>query len=91
MEALNKYIADHLEESVFSSNPARRRQAFSRLHKLMEKPLLAKDASEKVKKYCECPKLHADFDYFAKNHPENDMRPILKKRMREISLSHQGK
>lgn len=86
MKDLAKQILDtQLEESVFSSNPARRRQAFSRLHRLMDKPLHAKDAVEKVRKHADHPKVMADFEHFAKHSPDLDVRPLLKKHMKHFS------
>jgi len=87
---VDKYIQDQLEESVFSSNPAKRRQAFSRLRMMLDQPLPAAKAVEKIKKYADDQKLLNDISYFAQHAPDADMRPILKKRMKELSAA-QGK
>jgi len=86
MDIVSKILEERkLEESVFSSNPARRQQAFSRLRTLLDKPLPAKHAVDKVKKHADHPRVMKDFEHFAKHAPEIDVRPLLKKHMKMIS------
>lgn len=78
-------VESHLAESVFSANPAKRRQAFSRLHTAMKNPLPAKHAVDKVQKHMDDPKLMTDLHHFAKHEPDMDMRPLIKKHMMRVA------
>ena len=88
MSIVSKILKDRLEESVFSSNPAKRRQSFSRLGHLLHAPLPAKHAVAKIKKHADDPRLMQDLAHFEKHAPEIDVRPILKKRIKELQKAH---
>lgn len=79
-------ISKILDESIFSSNPVIRTKAAGHLKRLLREPLHAKHANEKIKKHADDPKLLADIHHFSKHAPESDVRPVLKKRMKELRI-----
>lgn len=75
-----------LDESVFSSNPVRRSKAVGHVRRLMREPLRAHEASEKLHKHVDDPKLHAEIAHFKKLDPHTDVRPVVKGRMRQLKV-----
>lgn len=85
-ELAQQILRNQLEESIFSSNPAKQRAAAGHLRRLMREPLRAKDAHEKVKKHADDPKMIQHLHHLSTHAPEADVRPILKKRMKELNV-----
>ena len=84
---LDQYIQGQLEESIFSSNPTKQRTAAGHLKRLLREPLRAKDAHDKIKKHADDAKLLGDIRHFSTQAPEADVRPVLKKRMKELKVA----
>ena len=85
-DKISQLLADQLEESIFSSNPVKQAKAAGHLKRLLREPLAAKDAHHKIKKHADDPKLLAHLHHFASTSPDTDVRPVLKKRMKELSV-----
>ena len=79
-------ISKILDESIFSSNPVRKSKAVGHVRRLMREPLRAADAHAKLHKHVDDPKLHADLHHFSKTSPDADVRPVVKKRMKELKV-----
>jgi hypothetical protein len=73
---------------IFSTNPVRKGKAVGQLRRLMREPLKAGEAHDKVKPHAPDDRLLRDIKHFAGKDPHADVRPIVRKRMRE--LSHKG-
>lgn len=86
MSIVKKILDKNLEESIFSSNPVKRTKAAGHLKRLLREPLQAKTAHDKIKKHADDPKLLAHLHHFATQSPDADVRPVLKKRMKELSV-----
>lgn len=71
---------------IFSSNPVRKGKAVGHLRRMMREPLKAHEAHAKVKAHAHDDKLLNDIKHFAGKDPNVDVRPIVKKRMRELSI-----
>jgi Trp operon repressor len=71
---------------VFSSNPVRKGKAVGHLRRLMREPLKAHEAHDKIKPHAHDKRLLHDVKHFAGKDPHADVRPILKKRMRELKI-----
>jgi hypothetical protein len=69
---------------IYHANPAKRAEAHRHLRKIMDKPLKAHEASEKIKKHFDDERLHSDLHHFAKHNPDIDVRPLVKKRMEQL-------
>ncbi|AMQ65953.1 hypothetical protein AAY80_014 [Stenotrophomonas phage vB_SmaS-DLP_6] len=69
---------------IYHPNPAKRQEAHTALRKIMNKPLKAHEASEKIKKHFDDERLHGDIHHFAKAAPDTDVRPLVKKRMEQL-------
>jgi len=87
MDPVSKYVKENLEESIFSSNPTKQRSAAGHLKRLLREPLRAKDAHDKIKKHADDHKLLGDIRHFSTQAPEADVRPVLKKRMKELKVA----
>lgn len=72
---------------IFSSNPVRKGKAVGHLRRMMREPLKAHEAHAKVKPHAHDEKLLNDIKHFAGKDPQVDVRPVVKKRMRELSIS----
>jgi hypothetical protein len=72
---------------IFSSNPVRHGRAVGHLRRLMRQPLKAHEAHEKVKPHAHDVRLLNDIKHFAGKDPHVDVRPLVKKRMRELKIS----
>jgi hypothetical protein len=75
-----------LTESIFSSNPVRKAKAVGHLKRLLREPLRAKDAHAKIKKHADDEKLLSNIKHFHSTAPDSDVRPVLKKRMKELNI-----
>jgi hypothetical protein len=74
----------HTSHGIYHANPAKRAESHRAVRKLLDKPLKAHEASEKLKPHMDDAKLHTDIAHFAKASPDTDMRPIVKKRMEQL-------
>lgn len=74
---------------IYHPNSAKRMESHRAIRKMMEKPLKAKEASQKLKPHFDDERLHSDIGHFAKTAPDADMRPLVKKRM-ELLRKHKG-
>ena len=74
----------HTGTGIYHANPAKRQEAHRALRKIMDKPLKAHEASEKIKKHFDDERLHGDIHHFAKAAPDTDVRPLVKKRMEQL-------
>lgn len=96
--ALNNVVAiaakrriESLDESdgpgkggIFSSNPLRRDKAVGAVRKLLRQPLKAHEAHEKLIKHAHDDHLFKQIHHFKEKDPHVDVRPLVKKRMREL-------
>jgi hypothetical protein len=71
---------------IFSTNPVRKGKAVGHLRRLMREPLKAGEAHDKIKPHAHDSRLLHDVKHFAGKDPHADVRPILKKRMRELKV-----
>jgi hypothetical protein len=74
------------EDGIFSKNPVRAGRSVGHLRRMMREPLRAHEASEKIKPHVNDDRLHHDIKHFAGKDPDVDVRPLLKKRMRELKV-----
>jgi hypothetical protein len=71
---------------IFSSNSVRKGKAVGHLRRMMREPLRAHEAHGKVKPHAHDEKLLNDIKHFAGKDPQVDVRPLVKKRMRELQV-----
>lgn len=69
---------------IFSSNPLRRDKAVGAVRKLLRQPLKAHEAHEKLIKHAHDDHLFKQIHHFKEKDPHVDVRPLVKKRMREL-------
>jgi hypothetical protein len=69
---------------IYHPNPAKRMEHHRALRKILDKPLKASEASDKIKKHFDDERLHGDIHHFAKSAPDVDVRPLVKKRMEQL-------
>lgn len=74
------------EEGIFSKNPVRAGRSVGHLRRLMREPLKAHEALGKIQDHIKDDHLHRDIKHFASKDPHVDVRPVLKKRMRELKI-----
>jgi hypothetical protein len=71
---------------IFSTNPVRRGKSVGHIRRLMREPLKAGEAHDKIKPHAHDTRLLHDVRHFAGKDPHADVRPIVKKRMRELKI-----
>lgn len=72
------------KHGILHTNPAKSMEHWSKVRKILDKPLPAKTASEKLAPHTDDNRLHADLNHFAKSSPDVDMRPLVKKHLERI-------
>lgn len=72
------------KHGILHTNLAKSMEHWSQVRKILDKPLPAKVASEKLAPHTDDNRLHADLNHFAKSSPDVDMRPLVKKHLERI-------
>ncbi len=79
-----KPAEEQKKHGILHSNQAKAMEHWSKVRKILDKPLPAKTASEKLAPHTDDQRLHADLHHFAKANPDVDMRPLVKKHLERI-------
>ena len=85
-------FAESLEEEeqkktgIFSSHPHKKGKSIGHIRKLMNEPLKAHEAIHKLGDHANDEKLHSTIKHFASQDPHVDVRPVVRKRMRELKV-----
>lgn len=69
---------------IYHANPAKRAEAHKALRQVLDKPLKAHEAGDKIKAHFDDDRVHSDIAHFAKSSPDIDVRPLVKKRMEQL-------
>lgn len=72
------------KHGILHTNQAKSMEHWSKVRKILDKPLPAKVASEKLAPHTDDARLHADLNHFAKSNPDVDTRPLVKKHLERI-------
>lgn len=83
VETYNNRTGTH---GLFSMHPHRREKAIGGIKKLLRDPLKAHEAQEKLVQHIPDPKLMDHINHFKKLDPSVDVRPVVKKRLRELQV-----
>ena len=72
------------KHGILHTNQEKAMEHWSHVRKILDKPLPAKTASQKLGPHTDDNRLHADLNHFAKTSPDVDMRPLVKKHLERI-------
>jgi hypothetical protein len=71
---------------IHSSNPIKKDKAIGEIRKLDREKLHAHEASKKLMPHTDDSKLHKQIKSFADMAPDTDVRPVVRKRMKELKI-----
>lgn len=82
-----RQAAEHISTvGIHSTNVVRKDKAVGEIRKLTKSPLAAGVASKKLLPHTDDPKLHSQIKTFAELNPSADIRPVVRKRMKELNI-----
>jgi hypothetical protein len=85
-ESTETYNSRQGTHGLFSMHPHRREKAIGGIKKLLRDPLRAHEASAKLSPHIPDPKLMDHINHFKNIDPSVDVRPVVKKRLRELQV-----